>query len=95
MCEKSGGGNFIILFCFANIPTVCIGSSQTGLRFGVKKWDKRIGNGQDWVSLPRCAPGGVGFSKTRPRHKSIEWEEIGGLSTFQGTTVTATSISSF
>jgi hypothetical protein len=93
VCEKNGWDNYLILFCLVNIPTFGTGSSQTGGDSVVKKWE----NWMFGIEIGGVFLGvrftGAGFSKTGLGVKSNDENRHGGLSTFQGTTVTATSIS--
>ena len=52
MCEKSGRGNYIILFCLVDIPTDGDGSSHKWWSLAVKKWDNRMVRKREMVGLP-------------------------------------------
>jgi hypothetical protein len=85
----------LILFCLVNIPTFKDESSQKPGAVAVKKWDKGAVDAEVRAGLPDYAFWGDRFSKTGLRHNRLFMRLMGKISTFQATTVTATSISLF
>ncbi|WP_353070065.1 hypothetical protein RBB75_07590 [Tunturibacter empetritectus] len=88
-------GKVLILFCLVNIPTFGDGSSQKPGAVAVKKWDKKTVDAEMRAGLPECALWYAQFSKIGLPHKRLFMRLMERISTFQATTVTATSISLF
>jgi hypothetical protein len=85
----------LILFCLVNIPTIGDESSQKPGVVSVKKWDKGTVDAEVQADLPDYVFWADRFSKTGLRHNRLFMRSMGKISTFQATTVTATSISLF
>jgi hypothetical protein len=91
-CEKSGWDNLLVLFYLVNIPTLGAKSSHKANWGDVKNWDKKTVGTMIEASLPECAVWRDRFSKTGNWLKYLFMRSMGGISTFQARTATATNI---